>query len=75
MFERYTQQVRKARFLAAHEASQSGRLSIGTEHLLLGLLDDNGRAVRQLFERQALSLEHLRTTIAALPARRGSGSS
>jgi ATP-dependent Clp protease ATP-binding subunit ClpC len=38
MFERYTEDARRALFFARYEASQLGVRSIETEHLLLGLL-------------------------------------
>lgn len=41
MFERYTQKARRVIFFARYEASQYGSLYIETEHLLLGLLDQD----------------------------------
>ena len=38
MFERYTEDARRALFFARYEASQRGNISIGSEHLLLGLI-------------------------------------
>jgi ATP-dependent Clp protease ATP-binding subunit ClpC len=38
MFERYTEQARRALFFARYEASQRGSMSIESEHLLLGLI-------------------------------------
>src|SRR5688572_33102250 len=38
MFERYTEDARRALFFARYEASQFGSLTIEPEHLLLGLL-------------------------------------
>ena len=38
MFERYTEQARRALFFARYEVSELGGLAICTEHLLLGLL-------------------------------------
>jgi ATP-dependent Clp protease ATP-binding subunit ClpC len=40
MFERYTERARRVLFFARYEASQLGTASIGSEHLLLGLLRD-----------------------------------
>jgi len=51
MFERYTEEARKAIFYARYEASQSGSCEIETEHLLLGIL----RADAQLVHRLSLS--------------------
>jgi Clp amino terminal domain, pathogenicity island component len=42
MFERYTEQSRRAIFFARYEASQYGSPYIDTEHLLLGLLREMG---------------------------------
>jgi len=42
MFERYTEQSRRAIFFARYEASQYGSPFIDTEHLLLGLLREMG---------------------------------
>jgi ATP-dependent Clp protease ATP-binding subunit ClpC len=38
MFERYTEQARRALFFARYESSQLGSMAIESEHLLLGLL-------------------------------------
>jgi enamine deaminase RidA (YjgF/YER057c/UK114 family) len=38
MFERYSEAARRVLFFARYEASQTGSLTIGSEHLLLGLL-------------------------------------
>jgi hypothetical protein len=40
MFERYTEKARRTIFFARHEASDFGSSFIETEHLLLGLLND-----------------------------------
>lgn len=42
MFERYTEKARRVIFLARYEASQYGSPMIDTEHLLLGLLREDG---------------------------------
>jgi uncharacterized protein (TIGR02246 family) len=41
MFERYTEKARRVVFFARYEASQYGSATIGTEHLLLGLLRED----------------------------------
>jgi ATP-dependent Clp protease ATP-binding subunit ClpC len=49
MFEKYTDNARKAIFFARYEASQFGSEYIETEHLLLGILrDDRALALRLL---------------------------
>jgi hypothetical protein len=42
MFERYTEDARRAIFFARYEASQFGASAIGALHLLLGLLRESG---------------------------------
>lgn len=42
MFERYTQTARRAVFFARYEASQLGSPYFETEHLLLGILREDG---------------------------------
>jgi mannose-6-phosphate isomerase-like protein (cupin superfamily) len=41
MFERYTEHAKRAIFFARYEAGHYGSKSIGTEHLLLGILREN----------------------------------
>ena|ERR1043166_3582181 len=48
MFERYTEKAWRVIFLARSEASQFGSSSIQTEHLLLGLLEED-KALAQRF--------------------------
>jgi ATP-dependent Clp protease ATP-binding subunit ClpA len=48
MFERYTERARRVIFFARYEASQSGSLTIETEHLLLGVLRENPHITRFL---------------------------
>ncbi|MEO8256966.1 MAG: Clp protease N-terminal domain-containing protein [Acidobacteriota bacterium] len=63
MFERYTEQARRVLFFARYESSQLGHLSIGPEHLLLGLLRENARdktgIASRICERHQISLEDL----------------
>lgn len=47
MFERYTEKARRTIFFARYEASQAGSPTIGTDHLLLGLLRESGEIVRR----------------------------
>jgi len=64
VFERFTPRARQVVVLAAEEARMVGHHSIGTEHLLLGLLrEDEGIAARTLRDLQ-VRLDELR---AALP--------
>ena len=48
MFERYTESARRALFFARYETSRLGSMSIGTEHLLLGLTRQPAGAVAQI---------------------------
>ena len=62
MFERYTENARRALFFARYEASQLGDLVIKTEHLLLGLVRSTGTAAR-IFTDRGVSLEDIRRDI------------
>jgi len=48
MFDRYSEKARRAIFFARYEASQFGRNSIESEHLLLGLLREDRRLLTML---------------------------
>ena len=48
MFERFTERARQVVVLAQEEARALKHVSIGTEHLLLGLLREEGRAATTL---------------------------
>jgi len=48
MFERYTEKARRTIFFARYEASQYGSPFIEPEHLLLGILRDDGRMAKML---------------------------
>src|SRR4051812_5449400 len=48
MFDRYTEEARKVIFFARYEASRLGSPVLETEHLWLGLLRQNRKAVRRL---------------------------
>lgn len=62
MFERYTEQARRAIFFARYEASQFGSSYIETEHLLLGLIrEDRVLAARLL--KANVSLESVRKQV------------
>ncbi|HSK23591.1 MAG TPA: GNAT family N-acetyltransferase [Egicoccus sp.] len=52
MFERFTDAARRTVVLAQEQARQLRHDYIGTEHLLLGLLEENNVAARVLFEMQ-----------------------
>src|SRR5258708_30143878 len=52
LFERYTEQARRAIFFARYEASQFGAKAIESEHLLLGILREHWRLSDRLPGRQ-----------------------
>jgi len=69
LFERYTEQARRAIFFARYEASQFGAEAIESEHLLLGILHENGRMAERLHRRKASAsslLESKASTMTAL---------
>jgi ATP-dependent Clp protease ATP-binding subunit ClpC len=59
MFERYTEEARRALFFARYEASQFGSLAIDTEHLLLGLARMRRGVSGRLLASAGLSYEHV----------------
>jgi ATP-dependent Clp protease ATP-binding subunit ClpC len=48
MFERYTEEARRVIFFARYEASRLGSPVLETEHLWLGLLRQNKKAMKRL---------------------------
>src|SRR5262249_5783310 len=62
MFERYTEAARRVIFFARYEASQFGSTTIGTEHLLLGLIREDKNLVKR-FLRNHSSIESIRKEI------------
>ena len=61
MFERYTERARRVIFFARYEASNLGRMTIETEHLLLGLLREDQNLT--IFLRNHSSIESIRKEI------------
>lgn len=59
MFERYTEQARRVLFFARYESSQLGSLSIGPEHLVLGLVRERKGLVGDLLSSAGLSTAEL----------------
>jgi hypothetical protein len=62
MFERFTERARRVVFFARYYASQYGSPYIETEHLLLGLLQENHKATRALLPNLP-DMEHVRRKI------------
>lgn len=54
MFEKFTEKARRVMFFARYEASQFGAESIGSGHLLLGLLRESEKTSTQLLERMGV---------------------
>lgn len=63
MSERYTENARRALFRARSEATKLGSLSIGTEHLLLGLIHESKSTAGLVFARARLSADTIRKEI------------
>jgi ATP-dependent Clp protease ATP-binding subunit ClpA len=55
MFERFTQEARQVVVSSQDEARQLHHNFIGTEHLLLGLLDQTGSPTRAVLERHGVT--------------------
>ena len=68
MFERYTERARRVLFFARYEASQLGGLSIGSEHLLLGLLREGKGVTSRLFAEKEVAYAAARDEIATAAA-------
>jgi len=66
MFERFTDQSRRAIVLAQEEARQLNHDHIGTEHVLAGLLREQRGAAAQVLETSGVTLEAVREQILAL---------
>ena len=63
MFERYTEQARRALFFARYAASELHRMSIETEHLLLALLRENKGVTSRLFADAHVTYDAVRERI------------
>jgi ATP-dependent Clp protease ATP-binding subunit ClpC len=63
MFERYTETARRALFFSRYEASELGRRSIETEHLLLGVLRAGKGVTSRLLTDAKMSYEPVRATL------------
>jgi lipoprotein-releasing system ATP-binding protein len=61
MFERYTEKARRVIFFARYEASAFGSSEITTEHLLLGMLREDGGLIQEI---TGVSPEVIRVQIA-----------
>ena len=69
MFERFTDESRRAIVLAQEEARQLNHDRIGTEHVLAGLLREERGATARALEASGVTLEAVRQQIEALAGR------
>jgi ATP-dependent Clp protease ATP-binding subunit ClpC len=75
MFERYTEKARRAIFFARYEASQLGASQIEAEHILLGLLREDGKLAAHYLQLSSVDLEKIRSQIESRSVPRGRVSS
>jgi ATP-dependent Clp protease ATP-binding subunit ClpC len=61
--ERFTQRARRVLSLAHQEAERARRSDIGTEHLLLGLMDEEGGVAGRVLRELGMSSERVREVI------------
>lgn len=65
MFERYTEQARRALFFARSEMSELGGSSVDSTHLLAGILSDAQGAVRAIVGDRNITYARHRRRIAS----------
>ncbi len=63
MYERFTDRARKVMKLALAAATRLNHNSIGTEHILLGLLEEGGGVAAQVLRNADVDLDHMRKTL------------
>lgn len=66
MFERYTEDARNVMSRARQEAQKFGHDHIGTEHILLGLLEVKGCVAADVLKHRAVNLRHTKTLVEKL---------
>jgi len=71
MHDKFTERVRKVIFLAREEASRLQHDSIGTEHLLLGLLREGEGIAATVLSNLGLDLEAIRHSVENMVAQTG----
>ncbi|MBD3236084.1 MAG: AAA domain-containing protein [Candidatus Eisenbacteria bacterium] len=71
MNDKFTERVRKVIFLAREEASRLQHDSIGTEHLLLGLLREGEGVAARVLGNLGLDLDAIRQAVEAMVAHTG----
>ena len=60
MFEKFNEHARRSLFFARYEAGRAQSRSIGSEHMLLGLLREAGEPLSEVLERLDLDIQDLR---------------
>jgi ATP-dependent Clp protease ATP-binding subunit ClpC len=63
MFQRFTDRARRVVVLAQHEARTLDHDYIGTEHILLGLIDEGQGVATTALTSMGISLEEMRQTV------------
>src|SRR5687768_12960578 len=63
MFERFSEQARRALFFARYEASELGSTNLDTEHLLLGLIRESKGLTARLVADAGMSLDDIRDEV------------
>lgn len=63
MFERFTKEARGVVSVAVEQAGELGHDSVGTQHLLLGLLSPNAGAGYQVLQGAGLQADHVREIV------------
>src|SRR5262245_9636849 len=71
MFERYTENSRRAIFFARYEASQFGAPQIEAEHILLGIIRQDKKLIGRVFHHTGADVESVRNEIESRTAARG----
>ncbi len=71
MHDKFTERVRKVIFLAREEASRLQHDSIGTEHLLLGLLREGEGIAATVLSNLGLDLDQIRQAVESMVAQTG----
>src|SRR5260221_7355269 len=69
MFERFTDRARRVVVLAQEEARMLNHDHIGTEHLLLGLIDEGQGVAAEALESLGISLEAVRREVEEITGR------
>ncbi|MDP1624148.1 MAG: Clp protease N-terminal domain-containing protein, partial [bacterium] len=66
--ERFTQRARRVLSLAHQEAERARQNSIGTEHLLLGLMDEEGGVAGRVLRELGMTPDRVREVVARVSA-------